>query len=77
MSKKSEKLLKKVSCSSLANPLRSTSMSKKTSIIANQPTYKPPIDRKKQAILSKLFFRFDVRIKFHKLEFLNTIKYML
>ncbi|CAD8201811.1 unnamed protein product [Paramecium pentaurelia] len=70
--------LKKVQCSSQVNILRNNSLNKKSSIIVNtqQKQCKQNL-RKQEAILKKLFFRLDVRLKLQQLEFVNNLKCLL
>ncbi|CAD8126906.1 unnamed protein product [Paramecium sonneborni] len=70
--------LKKVQCSSQVNVLRNNSLSKKSSIIVNNHIQIPKLNlRKQEAILKKLFFRLDVRLKLSKLEFVNNLKCLI
>ncbi|CAD8192797.1 unnamed protein product [Paramecium octaurelia] len=69
--------LKKVQCSSQVNILRNNSLSRKSTIIVNnQQTAKMNL-RRQEAILKKLFFRLDVRLKLQQLEFVNNLKCLL
>ncbi|CAK63495.1 unnamed protein product (macronuclear) [Paramecium tetraurelia] len=71
--------LKKVQCSSQVNILRNNSLSKKSSIIVNtQQKQQCKLNlRKQEAILRKLFFRLEVRLKLQQLEFVNNLKCLL
>ncbi|CAD8125496.1 unnamed protein product [Paramecium sonneborni] len=71
------KELKKVQCSSQVNILRNNSLSKKASIIVNNQQKPKFNQRKQEAILNKLFFRLDVRLKLSKLEFVNNLKCLI
>ncbi|CAK89426.1 unnamed protein product (macronuclear) [Paramecium tetraurelia] len=69
--------LKKVQCSSQVNILRNNSLSKKSTIIVNNQQIAKMNFRKQEAILKKLFFRLDVRLKLQQLEFVNNLKCLL